>query len=124
MMGQSLNKRILLVRKERANKAKGVLLSKLETVKEILVNKYNVKKIFLVGSLLNDKRLHSLSDIDLIVEGLGSNYLNAGGYLIDHVGECVDLKPFEMLDKDFRENIIRTGKIIYCRDQSLGHFTS
>jgi len=63
--------------------------------------------------LAHGKEVHPFSDIDLVVEGLGDNYLKAGGRLIDEVGECIDLKPLEMLEKDFKEYVLQYGKVIY-----------
>ncbi len=115
-MKQSINQRIQSVRKYRAEKTRRMLLDKLEKARQILVNKFHVKRVILIGSLNNRNSLHSFSDIDLIVEGLGNNYLKAGGYLIDHIGECIDLKPLEMLDEDFKEYVLLTGKVIYTSD--------
>tara|TARA_Y100000031_G_C7953784_1_gene262721 strand:+ start:190 stop:414 length:225 start_codon:yes stop_codon:yes gene_type:complete len=67
----------------------------------------------LFGFLLCEKKLHPLFDIDLIVEGLRENYLKAGGRLIDALGECINLKPIEMLDEDFKKHMLQYGEIIY-----------
>ncbi len=115
-MIQSINQRIKFVRMQRTKKTRRMLLDKLKKASQILVDKFHVKKIILIGSLNNKKNIHPFSDIDLIVEGLGNNYLKAGGYLIDHIGDCIELKPFEMLDEDFKDYVLLTGKAIYTSD--------
>ena len=109
----SLLKRIRFVRNRRSEKIKTILLKKLEMARQILVDEYHAKKIILFGSLLYEKKVHPFSDIDLIVEGLGENYLKAGGRLIDALGECIDLKPIEMLDEDLKKQVLQDGKVIY-----------
>lgn len=109
----SLLKRIKHVRNNRSEKVKKQLLKKLEVAKHILVNDFHAKRIILIGSLNCEEKVHPFSDIDLIVEGLGENYLKAGGRLIDILGECIDLKPFEMLDKNFKKQVLKFGTIIY-----------
>lgn len=112
----SLLKRIRFVRNRRAEKSRTILLKKLEIARQILIDEYHAKKIILFGSLLYEKKVHPFSDIDLIVEGLGENYLKAGGRLIDALGECIDLKPIEMLDEDFKKQVLQYGEIIYSAD--------
>lgn len=85
---------------------------KLIRIKEILTKEFHPKRIYLFGSFIKGN-LHSQSDIDIVVEGLGDDWLRAGGRLIDTLGECVDLKPWELLDEDFRREVVRRGKLIY-----------
>ncbi|MBI5749030.1 MAG: nucleotidyltransferase domain-containing protein [Nitrospinae bacterium] len=112
-MTKSLYQRMTIVRGIRVKKNKKALLDKLEIAKQILIREFHPKKIILFGSLAHGKEVHPFSDIDLVVEGLGDNYLKAGGRLIDEVGECIDLKPLEMLEKDFKEYVLQYGKVIY-----------
>lgn len=110
---KTLHRRMVMVRGRRIEKSKRILLDKLEIAKHILINEFHPKRIILHGSLAYGDDIRPFSDIDLIVEGLGDNYLKAGGRLIDTLGECIDLKPLEMLEKDFRDYVLQTGKIIY-----------
>lgn len=114
----TLYQRMAIVRKKRVEESKNILLEKLEIAKQILINEFHPKKIILHGSLARGKDVHPFSDIDLIVEGLGDNYLRAGGRLINTLGECIDLKSLEMLEKDFKDHVLKTGKIIYISDVS------
>lgn len=109
----TLYRRMAVIRKKRAEESKDVLLKKLEIATRILIEEFHPKKIILHGSLVRGDDVHAFSDIDLVVEGLGNGYLRAGGRLIDALGECIDLKPLEMLDGDFKDHVLKTGKIIY-----------
>lgn len=112
-MTKTLRKRIMAVRERRSKENRRTLLEKLETAKLILINEFHPKKIILHGSLARGNGVHHFSDIDLVVEGLGDGYLKAGGRLLDALGACIDLKPFEMLEKDFKDHVLRYGKVIY-----------
>lgn len=61
------------------------LREKLIRVKEILTKEFHPQRIYLFGSFIKGN-LHSQSDIDIVVEGLGDNWLRAGGRLIDTLG--------------------------------------
>lgn len=113
-MTKTLHQRMITIRERRSKKNKNALFDKLEIAKKILINEFHPKKIILHGSLAHGKSIHRFSDIDLIVEGLGDNYLKAGGRLLDELGECIDLKPLEMLEKDFKDYVLRYGKVIYA----------
>ena len=104
---------MMIVKGIRVEKNKKALLDKLEIAKQILIKEFRPKKIILFGSLAYGDNIHHFSDIDLAVEGLGDNYLKAGGRLIDELGECIDLKPLEMLEKDFKDYVLQYGKVIY-----------
>jgi len=63
----------------------------------ILVEKYHVKKIVLIGSCLNKDRFRFHSDIDLCVKGLeGSLYFKALGELLISANKCrrVQCRPY------------------------------
>jgi uncharacterized protein len=80
----------------------------------LLVKKYKVRKIILIGSLVDRDRFGFQSDIDLCVEGLPDNvYFEAVGQLLlisDNFD--IDIIPFENLPSD-RVDIIRKGKVLY-----------
>lgn len=112
-MTKVIYQRMAIVRKRRIEKSRKVLLDKLEIARQILINEFHPKRIILHGSLSRENDVHPFSDIDIIVEGIEDNYLKAGGRLIDVLGECIDLKPLEMLEKDFKDYVLQYGKVIY-----------
>ncbi len=82
---------------------------------ELLKSKYQVSRIFLIGSLVTGI-VHERSDIDLVVEGLPSNlYIKALTDLWDLLPPGVELNliPFEDAFASLREKTIKEGKIIY-----------
>jgi len=97
-------------RKERYKSAQEVL----KRLVQILVSKYGVDKIILVGSCLDEDRFHAHSDIDLCIEGLSSErYFEALGELMLEACEFdVDLILTEDLPRNKKE-ILQEGKILY-----------
>ena len=86
----------------------------IEYLIRILVEKYHVKKIVLIGSCLNKDSFHFHSDIDLCVEGLeGSLYFQALGELLIMAGEFdVDLIPMEDATERMK-GYIDKGEVLY-----------
>ncbi|OHB68311.1 MAG: hypothetical protein A2W17_05475 [Planctomycetes bacterium RBG_16_41_13] len=81
----------------------------------ILTNKYQVKKVFLIGSLVHGI-VHERSDIDLVVEGLPSEfYIKALSELSDIMPPCVgiNLIPFEDAFESLKEKTIKEGELVY-----------
>jgi len=86
----------------------------LKKVSDILIKKYRVDKIVLMGSLTDPRRFGFHSDIDLCVEGLSDElYFQAVGELLVAGGDFdIDIIPMESLPRN-RENSIKSGKILY-----------
>jgi predicted nucleotidyltransferase len=81
---------------------------------KILKKKYNVHKIFLIGSLVIG-HFHDESDIDLVVEGLKPEfYIKALTELYDLLPSGVDLNliPFEDAFNSLKEKTIKEGMAI------------
>lgn len=81
---------------------------------ELLKDKYQVSKIFLIGSLARGN-VHEGSDIDLVVEGLPSNlYMKALTDLWDLLPAGVELNliPFEDAFTSLKEKTVREGEVI------------
>ena len=83
---------------------------------DILVEKYHVKKVILIGSCLKEDAFHHSSDIDLCVEGLPKNlYFQAVGELLMESGVFeVDIIPMEEATERMRK-YINKGEILYER---------
>jgi predicted nucleotidyltransferase len=81
---------------------------------DVLVEKYNVSKIMLIGSLLDRERFGFHSDIDLCVEGLPDKlYFKAVGELLLTADEFeIDIIPFENLPQNMKD-LMKRGKVIY-----------
>lgn len=97
-------------RKRRFRKAQATL----KKIVELLVKKYHVKRIVLLGSLVDKDRFGIHSDIDLCVEGIpeGRYFEAAGELLVAADVFDVDLIPFENTTPDMRERVKR-GKALY-----------
>jgi predicted nucleotidyltransferase len=102
--------RISSVRHQKYLKA----LSVLKKVTGILIKKYHVKRIILIGSLANQRRFGFHSDIDLCVEGLSDKlYFQAVGELLLASEEFdIDVIPMESVTRNKR-NSIEKGIILY-----------
>lgn len=75
---------------------------------------YRFKRLYLFGSSLSKRLLAPWSDIDLAIEGLkGDLFFRAYALMLKEARFPVDLKPFEDLDRLFKERIKKEGEIIY-----------
>ncbi len=101
---------ISALRNQRFLKAQAVLKRAIH----ILIRKYHVSRIILIGSL-TDKHLFGFhSDIDLCVEGLPDNlYFQAVGELLLEAGEFdIDIVPIESVPPEMMDRI-KKGKVLY-----------
>ena len=81
----------------------------------MLKEKYKVKRIFLIGSLVKGN-IHQQSDIDLVVEGLSPElYIKALVDASDMVNWSVEVNliPFEDAFESLKEKTLREGELIY-----------
>ena len=81
----------------------------------VLRDKYNVKRVFLIGSLVTGI-IHERSDIDLVVEGLHPDlYMKALTELWDLLPAGVELNliPFEDAFETLREKAVKKGKLVH-----------
>lgn len=81
----------------------------------VLKDKYKVKTVFLIGSLVKGF-IHERSDIDLVVEGLSSDlYIKALTELWDLLPTGVELNliPFEDAFRSLREKTLKEGELIH-----------
>jgi len=82
---------------------------------DILRDKYKVRKVILIGSLVKGK-VHEKSDIDLVVEGLKpSLYISALTDLWDILPSGVELNliSFEDTFDSLKEKAVNEGEYIY-----------
>ena len=94
---------------------KKLLLDLAHECARVLKEKYKVKRVFLIGSLVYGI-VHERSDIDLVVEGLPpEQYIDALVDLNDILERKVELNliPFEDAFESLKEKTLREGKLIY-----------
>lgn len=91
------------------------LLSLAEKCATLLKENYQIKRVFLIGSLVKGY-VHERSDIDLVVEGLSPElYIKALTRLYDVLPPGVDLNliPFEDAFEHVKEKTLRDGQLIF-----------
>ena len=84
-------------------------------IAQLLKEKYKVKRIFLIGSVVKGI-VHDKSDIDLVVEGLSPElYIKAltEAYDILPSGVELNLIPFEDAFPSLKEKTLKKGELIY-----------
>ncbi|ERT04479.1 nucleotidyltransferase domain protein [Lyngbya aestuarii BL J] len=92
--------------------------SQLVDIVNVLVEKFQVTKVIVFGSLVKDK-FTAESDIDLAVEGINkTDFFAALSEVNRQTDRWVDLKPIEDLDPHFRQRVFETGECIYEADFS------
>ncbi len=90
----------------------------LEAIITLLTHEFGAKQIILFGSLASG-RFGPGSDIDLAVAGIApDNYFVALAAVNRLTRLWVDLKPLEALEPHFRQGVLKTGEILYARDDS------
>jgi len=94
---------------------RGQLRKVAERCAQILKDKYKVKKVYLIGSLVKGF-VHERSDIDLVVEDLPPElYVKALTELWDILPSGVELNliPFEDAFESLKVKTIKEGVLIY-----------
>ena len=84
-------------------------------IAQMLKEKYKVKRVFLIGSLVKGY-VHERSDIDIVVEGLPPElYIKALVDASDMVGWNIEVNliPLEDAFESLKEKTLREGELIY-----------
>ena len=90
--------------------------NELHQIVSLLAEKYNVRRIFLFGSLKTGAFTEA-SDIDLAVEGIKAENFFPALAEVNRVSRfAVDLKPLEDLEPYFRSRVYLEGELIYEKD--------
>ena len=99
-------------RKQRFNDARKMALA----LSGFLVRTYKANKVVLIGSLLDEKRFDSHSDIDLCVEGIPPDcYFRAVGESLLQAGPFdVDLIPMEHASERMNKHVAE-GEVLYVK---------
>ena len=89
------------------------LLKKTRAFSRLLAEKYQIRKVYLFGSLAEGLFLKG-SDIDLAVEGMDfEDYLKALAEYREIKGTHVDLLYLDFCKPTLKETILKEGKLLY-----------
>jgi len=107
--------KIRITEKPRGNRKDNLIILSKKCAK-LLVSKYKVKKVLLIGSLVKGY-FHDRSDIDMVVEGLAPEYyIKALTELYDFLPHGVELNliPFEDAFDSLKKKSLKEGTDIYA----------
>lgn len=91
---------------------KNILLNLPDAIRAF-TKEFDVKKVYLFGSLINGN-FDSRSDIDLAIEGLSPRlYLKALAFLSDYFKREINLIPLETCNSSLKEVIYSDGRLVY-----------
>jgi predicted nucleotidyltransferase len=108
----TISERIIKNRIKKIEARKKILQDDLKKAVDILTHHYFVRRIILFGSLTTGK-IRASSDIDLIVEGLGGQFLKALAHCMRECNTNIDIKPLEDLTPKFKNAVLEKGEILY-----------
>lgn len=89
-----------------------------EIIVSMLIKKYNPKRIYQWGSLLNESHFSEISDIDIAVEGVkdAEEYFAILGDAMKLTDFPLDLVEIEKIDPIHSESIRKQGRLVYERE--------
>lgn len=84
---------------------------------DMIIEKYNPKRIYQWGSLLHPEQFSEISDIDIAVEGVGSaeKFFALYGEAMKMTDIPLDLIEMEKIEPVYRDSIVKRGKLVYER---------
>lgn len=88
-------------------------------IAKLLIKKYNPRRIYQWGSLLNQAHFSFISDIDIAVEGITSadEFFAMYGEAEALTNLPLDLLQIEKIDKIHAQSIKEKGRIVYEREK-------
>ena len=102
-------------RKEGLQERKKMLNDFAKKCSDLLKKKYNVKEVYLIGSLIRNYKIHEKSDIDLVVVGLSDKYYFSALndlYRLVPKGIDIDLITKETASEPMKAIIKKEGVLI------------
>ena len=84
---------------------------------KFIIEKYNPKRIYQWGSLLDREHFSEISDIDIALEGITSadHLFEIYGSIMTMSDFSIDLVQMEKIAPEFAEIIQKKGKVVYER---------
>lgn len=88
-----------------------------QRIVEFIIAKYNPKRIYQWGSLLDREHFAEISDIDIALEGITSaeQWFEIYGDIMNMSDFSIDLVQIEKIAPEFAEIIKKKGKVVYER---------
>lgn len=89
-----------------------------EAIVDMLIKKYNPKRIYQWGSLLNERFFSNISDIDIALEGVDSaeQFFQIYGDAMEMTNFPLDIVEIEKIDSIYADGIREKGRLIYERE--------
>lgn len=104
-----LSEKTIALEQEKKN-----ILMDLPDAIRVFTKEFDVKKIYLFGSLINGN-FDNQSDIDIAIEGLSPRlYLKALAFLSDYLKREINLIPLETCNSSLKEVVYSDGRLVYC----------
>ncbi len=84
---------------------------------DMIIKDYNPERIFIWGSLLDKDKFRDYSDIDIAIEGSFSakEFFDMYGKAEKMTDFPLDIVELDKIEPEFRDSIMRRGKILYER---------
>jgi len=93
-------------------------LQEAKRLSHLLAQRFPYERLYLFGSALRGGGFSGHSDIDLVIKGLdGDLFLKVYAFLIKESDFSIDLKPWELLDRQIRGKVEREGLVLYEKGQ-------
>lgn len=104
------------IRQRELDKRSSQACQDFDKIIKVIVQKYNPRRIYQWGSLLNRKAFSEISDIDIAIEGITSAevFFQLYGDIMNLTDFSIDLVQIEKIEPEFAELIKFKGKNIYA----------
>lgn len=116
-MGQATYRQRIVQRQgHRQRRLQAVMRTEAVRLARLAAARFELRRLYLFGSVARGSRLSAWSDIDLAVEGLPTeDYWSLVGMLAAAAKYPVDVKPLEDIVPSGREEIRARGIVLYER---------
>jgi len=89
-----------------------------QNIVNMIIKKYNPRRIYPWGSLLNAEHFTKISDIDIAIEGLdgAESFFKLVAEAIEMTSFPLDIVELEHIHELQKNMILKTGRLVYERD--------